>query len=246
LLLRVKDEDLDDLVMRFKFDAYNQQATVGENLLFGALKRPLMTNRKLAAHTYIQALLKKTGLDDELYKMGLEIAENTVELFSRRCRHRSRGHRPKNKIGDIRTNVFAPGPAGGFATMPLTASEKVRNFSRTDLYPSSSDCRRCACYRFVGIELDGSIRVVRRGETRDVRVRGIRVLRRLINANHLGRTLCQSVICRGSLTSAISRQVLERKIAFYQIIGTGPDRRHSQILMNTSAKTGGSNGTRVV
>jgi putative ABC transport system ATP-binding protein len=82
LLERLKKEDLDGLVVPFKFDAYNQQATVGENLLFGTLKRPLMTNRKLAAHPYFQALFKKTGLDDDLYKMGMEIAENTVELFN--------------------------------------------------------------------------------------------------------------------------------------------------------------------
>jgi putative ABC transport system ATP-binding protein len=82
LLQRLKEEDLDGLVVPFEFTTYNQQATVGENLLFGTLKRPLMTNRKLAAHPYFQALFKKTGLDIELYTMGLEIAENTVELFN--------------------------------------------------------------------------------------------------------------------------------------------------------------------
>ncbi|TCR63754.1 ABC transporter ATP-binding protein [Rhizobium sp. BK376] len=82
LLQRLNEEDLDGLVVPFEFTAYNPQATVGENLLFGTLKRPLMTNRKLAAHPYFQALFKKTGLDVELYTMGLEIAENTVELFN--------------------------------------------------------------------------------------------------------------------------------------------------------------------
>ncbi|KAA0682682.1 ABC transporter ATP-binding protein [Neorhizobium sp. P12A] len=82
LLQRLNEEDLDGLVVPFEFTAYNPQATVGENLLFGTLKRPLMTNRKLAAHPYFQALFKKTGLDIDLYTMGLEIAENTVELFN--------------------------------------------------------------------------------------------------------------------------------------------------------------------
>ena len=68
--------------MPFEFTAYNQQATVGENLLFGTLKRPLMTNSKLAAHPYFRSLFSTTGLNTELYAMGIEIAENAVELFN--------------------------------------------------------------------------------------------------------------------------------------------------------------------
>ncbi|MBB4567149.1 ABC transporter ATP-binding protein [Rhizobium leucaenae] len=82
LRLRLQEENLDGLVVPFEFDAYNPQATVGENLLFGTLKRPLMTNRKLAAHPYFQQLFTETGLDVDLYDMGLEIAENAVELFT--------------------------------------------------------------------------------------------------------------------------------------------------------------------
>ncbi|NTI45529.1 ABC transporter ATP-binding protein [Rhizobium rhizogenes] len=82
LRLRLKEEDLEGLVVPFEFDAYNPQATVGENLLFGTLKRPQMTNRKLAAHPYFQQLFTQTGLNTDLYDMGLEIAENAVELFT--------------------------------------------------------------------------------------------------------------------------------------------------------------------
>jgi len=78
---RLKKEDLDDLVVPFKLDAYNTQATVGENLLFGSMKRPMMTNRKLAAHPYFRSVLRENDLLIDLYKMGLEIAENAVELF---------------------------------------------------------------------------------------------------------------------------------------------------------------------
>lgn len=45
------------------------------------MKRPLMTNRRLAAHPYFQQLFRETGLSTDLYAMGLEIAENAVELF---------------------------------------------------------------------------------------------------------------------------------------------------------------------
>ena len=82
LRLRLQEENLDGLVVPFEIGAYNPQATVGENLLFGTLKRPLMTNRKLAAHPYFQQLFTETGLDTDLYDMGLEIAENAVELFT--------------------------------------------------------------------------------------------------------------------------------------------------------------------
>lgn len=78
---RLKKEDLDDLVVPFKLDAYNPQATVGENLLFGTMKRPMMTNRKLAAHPYFRSTLRETDLHLDLYAMGLEIAANAVELF---------------------------------------------------------------------------------------------------------------------------------------------------------------------
>ncbi|PZM14676.1 ABC transporter transmembrane domain-containing protein [Rhizobium tubonense] len=82
LLERLREENLDGLVVPFEFASYNPQATVGENMLFGTLKRPLMTNRKLAAHPYFRKLFQDTGLNVELYAMGLEIAENAVELFT--------------------------------------------------------------------------------------------------------------------------------------------------------------------
>ncbi|RCW82303.1 ABC transporter ATP-binding protein [Phyllobacterium bourgognense] len=78
---RLKKEDLDDLVVPFKLDEYNPQATVGENLLFGSMRRPMMTNRKLAAHPYFRSVLRENDLYIDLYTMGLEIAANAVELF---------------------------------------------------------------------------------------------------------------------------------------------------------------------
>ncbi len=78
---RMQESELGNIVVPFDFDAFNPQATVGENLLFGSMKRPMMNNRRLAAHPYFQALFRDTGLSDDLYAMGLEIAENAVELF---------------------------------------------------------------------------------------------------------------------------------------------------------------------
>ncbi|MDP9807738.1 putative ABC transport system ATP-binding protein [Rhizobium tibeticum] len=78
---RMQETELGNIVVPFDFDAFNPQATVGENLLFGSMKRPMMNNRRLAAHPYFQALFRETGLSNDLYAMGLEIAENAVELF---------------------------------------------------------------------------------------------------------------------------------------------------------------------
>ncbi|QFY63664.1 ABC transporter ATP-binding protein (plasmid) [Rhizobium grahamii] len=78
---RMQQSDLGNIVVPFDFDSYNAQATVGENLLFGSMKRPAMNNRRLAAHPYFQTLFRDTGLSNDLYAMGLEIAENAVELF---------------------------------------------------------------------------------------------------------------------------------------------------------------------
>lgn len=78
---RLQEEDLDHIVAPFEADAYNRQATVGENLLFGTMKQPMMTGQALAAHPYFRRVMNETGLGADLYQMGLEIAENAIELF---------------------------------------------------------------------------------------------------------------------------------------------------------------------
>ncbi|MCC2611272.1 ABC transporter transmembrane domain-containing protein [Neorhizobium sp. Rsf11] len=78
---RLAEEDLDDIVVPFDFDLYNAQATVGENLFFGTTKHPMKNSPQLATHPYLQQILGDTSLNDDLYAMGFEIAENAVELF---------------------------------------------------------------------------------------------------------------------------------------------------------------------
>ncbi|WP_137129190.1 ABC transporter ATP-binding protein [Rhizobium sp. FY34] len=77
---RLSEEDLGHIVAPFEADAYNRQATVGENLLFGTMKKP-MNPQILATHPYFRRIISETGLGAHLYEMGLEIAENAVELF---------------------------------------------------------------------------------------------------------------------------------------------------------------------
>lgn len=78
---RLEQEDLADLVVPFEPDIYNPQATVGENLLFGVLDRSSMTIRQLAAHPFFKKIMIENDLNVDLYRMGLEIAENAIELF---------------------------------------------------------------------------------------------------------------------------------------------------------------------
>lgn len=75
-------EDLSSLVVPFDPDAYNLEATVGENLLFGTPTGPEFTGPGIAKNSYFIELAIRSGLDRLLYAMGLEIAENAVDLFS--------------------------------------------------------------------------------------------------------------------------------------------------------------------
>jgi len=79
---RLDSEGLSSLVASFEPGAYNLQATVGENLLFGAATGPELTGNELAGNAYFRSVLRQDGLGQELYAMGLEIAANAIELFA--------------------------------------------------------------------------------------------------------------------------------------------------------------------
>jgi putative ABC transport system ATP-binding protein len=70
------------LVEPFNDDHYNKNLSVAENLLFGTALGKQFDGDNLAADPYVMSVLQKTGLDVELQRMGLSIAETMVELFS--------------------------------------------------------------------------------------------------------------------------------------------------------------------
>ncbi len=70
------------LVEPFNKDHYNKNLSVAENLLFGTALGKQFDGDNLAADPYVLSVLKETGLDLELQRMGLTIAETMVELFS--------------------------------------------------------------------------------------------------------------------------------------------------------------------
>ena len=73
------ENDLEDLVIYFDLDRYNDQAVVLDNILFGILKSPDADNSE--GIEYFRSILNQTGLDKDLFLMGFSIAESSRELF---------------------------------------------------------------------------------------------------------------------------------------------------------------------
>lgn len=81
LRITLEEEGLASLVTSFDPALYNAEATVAENLLFGTPVGPELSNVNLASNAYFRSVLGQSGLDEALYRMGVEIARNAVELF---------------------------------------------------------------------------------------------------------------------------------------------------------------------
>ncbi len=82
LRARLDEEGLSGLVAFFEPGEYNTQATIGENLLFGTATGPELVGKELAKNEYFRSVLGEGGLAETLYRMGLEIAANAIELFA--------------------------------------------------------------------------------------------------------------------------------------------------------------------
>jgi putative ABC transport system ATP-binding protein len=79
---RLQDAGYAGLVEPFNADRYNRNLSVAENLLFGTPVGNQFDGDNIAADPYVQSVLQGTGLDLDLQRMGLTIAETMVELFS--------------------------------------------------------------------------------------------------------------------------------------------------------------------
>lgn len=74
--------DLNGMIAPFEPGAYNVEATVIENLLFGNARTPELMAGAIIDNPYFRQTLHRHGLDEALWDMGIEIARNAVELFS--------------------------------------------------------------------------------------------------------------------------------------------------------------------
>jgi putative ABC transport system ATP-binding protein len=80
---RLAAPGMEGLVELFDAGSYNRNATLAENLLFGTpIGKRIFDIENLASGVYVQHVLKETGLDEDLLKMGHKLAETMVELFS--------------------------------------------------------------------------------------------------------------------------------------------------------------------
>lgn len=79
---RLQDPAYVSLVEPFNAERYNRNLSVAENLLFGTPVGPDFDGDNLAADPYMRTVQQQVGLDQDLLRMGLTIAETMVELFS--------------------------------------------------------------------------------------------------------------------------------------------------------------------
>src|SRR5262249_39349446 len=79
---RLQDPAYAGLVEPFNAEKYNKNLSVAENLLFGPPVGKEFEGDNLAADPYVQTVFRQRGLDQDLLRMGLSIAETMVELFS--------------------------------------------------------------------------------------------------------------------------------------------------------------------
>ena len=82
LVERLAAEDASDLVVRFDPDAYNRNATIGKNLLFGNSTRPEYAADRLAENKILLEVLEQAGMTSVMLEMGLSIARTMVEIFA--------------------------------------------------------------------------------------------------------------------------------------------------------------------
>jgi putative ABC transport system ATP-binding protein len=79
---RLRQPELLELVEQFDVSRYNRNATMAENLLFGTPVGKVFNSESLAMHPYVREVLEKTGLTDDLLRVGHKLAETMLELFS--------------------------------------------------------------------------------------------------------------------------------------------------------------------
>ena len=79
---RLASPGMQEWVERFDPARYNRNATLAENLLFGAPVGKTFDMENLAKNAYVRRVLEETALVAELVRIGHKLAETMVELFS--------------------------------------------------------------------------------------------------------------------------------------------------------------------
>lgn len=78
---RLDELGFSDFVEPFDPENYNNQASIGENLLFGTAIDESFKLEKLPNNSIVMETLKEAELEDDLFELGKNVAETTLELF---------------------------------------------------------------------------------------------------------------------------------------------------------------------
>jgi ABC-type multidrug transport system fused ATPase/permease subunit len=79
---RLREPAYTELVELFDRGAYNTNASVAENLLFGTPVGDTFNINLLPQHPYVLETLRKSGLVDDLITAGRSVAETMIEIFA--------------------------------------------------------------------------------------------------------------------------------------------------------------------
>jgi ABC-type multidrug transport system fused ATPase/permease subunit len=112
------------LVEPFDAERYNENATLGENLLFGTPRDERIDLDRLAQNPYVLALLEEHGLADELLTAGRQVAETMVELFA--------GLEPGNPLFEQYSFISADDLPEYQAVLNRTANQPPQAFRADD------------------------------------------------------------------------------------------------------------------
>jgi putative ABC transport system ATP-binding protein len=78
---RLEELNMPQLVEPFDFDAYNGEATIAENLLFGTVIGGDDAARRIVSSAYFRSVIIENGLSEQLFEAGRKIIATMVELF---------------------------------------------------------------------------------------------------------------------------------------------------------------------
>ncbi len=78
---RLEELGFDDFVEPFDSKSYNDQSSIGENLLFGTAIDEDFKLEKLPINKLIRKVMREEELEGPLFEMGKNVAETTLELF---------------------------------------------------------------------------------------------------------------------------------------------------------------------
>ncbi len=78
---RLKADNLDDLLEPFDAAAYNHNASIAENLIFGFPARPDFHSGAISQNPVLRRVLRAENLEQRLVGIGAEIAAFMVEIF---------------------------------------------------------------------------------------------------------------------------------------------------------------------